>query len=445
MKALTFDRINEAQIEDPGGTFPAGVSATHTGEPATDQEVAAFKVDSYLPGDVRLSMTLEKKRFVVVNEGWSSGWRAYIDGSPTQIYRTNYLVQGVVVPPGPHTVHFQYDPPAFKAGLAISGVGLVAWLGLVGTSVWGAIRRKKYRVPSTEYRVVDNAGTLHTRYSVLGTGAALWRVLHPLPSLLTVVAAGAFVVLAARGVPPLGRLALLLFAEAAMQFSISAFNDYFDREADVGRPNKPVAHGLVSPRAAWLMGLALGLASIALTLPLGLWVTLLTAIGLGGGLLYDAGLKYTAFSWLPFCIAFPTLPLWGWVGAHPDGPFPLQLLWVVPVGAVLVLAIHMADTIPDLAHDASAGVRGLAHRIGLRWSLALCWGAPALGALITLALWPFIPYRPEAYLPGLALGLLLLLAGTGVYLRDHARVKMMSFLVEMGAMVLAVGWVGAIM
>lgn len=94
-----------------------------------------------------------------------------------------------------------------------------------------------------------------------------WRLLHPVPSLLTVVAAGAFVFLAARGVPPLDRLLHLLLIELAMQFSISAFNDYFDRSFDVGRTDKPVASGAISPLFALVTGISLGLACILLALP----------------------------------------------------------------------------------------------------------------------------------------------------------------------------------
>lgn len=269
-------------------------------------------------------------------------------------------------------------------------------------------------------------------------------MLHPLPSLMTVAVAGAFVVLAAKGLPPLGRFVQLLAVETAMQFSISAFNDYFDRHVDAGRADKPVASGEISARVAWVTGLLLGVGAILLALPLGGWVALLTCVGLGGGLLYDAGLKYTAFSWLPFSIAFPTLPLWAWAGASPDGAFPPQLFWVVPVGAVLVLGIHLADTIPDLAADTEAGVRGLAHRLGLTRSLALCWGAFAAGTLLTLALLPFLRYSLAWYLPGLIAGTLLLAAGVTVYLRDASKVRVMSLLLEMGAMSIAVGWVAAI-
>ncbi|HKP53031.1 MAG TPA: UbiA family prenyltransferase [Chloroflexia bacterium] len=280
---------------------------------------------------------------------------------------------------------------------------------------------------------------------IRGRIVAYWRLLHPVPSLMTVLAAGAFVLLAARGLPPVGLLVHLLLIETAMQFSISAFNDYFDREVDAGRAEKPVAMGAIDPRVAWALGLVLGASAILLAVPLGLWVTLLTAIGLGGGLLYDAGLKYTAFSWLPFSIAFPTLPLWAWAGVHPDGQFPARLWWVVPVAGVLVLGIHLADTVPDIARDTEAGVRGLAHRLGLRSSLALCWGAFAGALLLTLALWSVITYRAEWYLPGLVASALLMLMGVLTYLRDSTKVKTMSLLLEMGAIVLAVGWLGAIM
>lgn len=229
-----------------------------------------------------------------------------------------------------------------------------------------------------------------------------------------------------------------------MQFSISAFNDYFDRDIDAGRADKPVAQGIISAREAVVVGILFGLLALALAVPLGWWVFGLTAIGLGGGLLYDAGLKYTVFSWLPFAVAFPTLPLWGWAVVSPGGVFPSWLLWVVPVVAVLVVGIHLADTVPDLASDTAAGVRGLAHTLGLRRSLAVCWGAFGITTLLTLALLPFLPYRLQWYLPGLVVGLAFMLGGVALYLADHARLRTMSLLLELGAIVLGIAWLAAI-
>jgi 4-hydroxybenzoate polyprenyltransferase len=273
---------------------------------------------------------------------------------------------------------------------------------------------------------------------------AYWRLLHPLPSLMTVLAVGAFILLAARGVPPIDMLLYLLLIETCRQFSISAFNDYYDRQVDQGRPDKPVASGHISSRIAWLIGASFGLLSLLLAALYSLPLLVLTAVGLGGGLLYDVGLKYTAFSWLPFSVAFPTLPLWAWVGAHPGGDIPSRLLWVLPVGAVMVLVIHLADTIPDLAADTQAGVRGLAHRLGMSRSIALAVAAGLAGLLLTLALWPFLGYRAEWYLPGTLIGVLLMLAGIFLYLRPIPNLKPGSFLLETGALALSVGWIGGL-
>ena len=111
----------------------------------------------------------------------------------------------------------------------------------------------------------------------------------------------------------------------------------------------------------------------------------------------------------------------------------------------MVLGIHLADTLPDLATDSAAGVRGLAHRLGPRRALTLCWGAFAAAMGLTLVLWVFIPYRAEWYLPGLVVGVLLMVGGVVTYLADARRVRRMSLLLEVGAMALAVGWVAGIM
>ena len=147
-----------------------------------------------------------------------------------------------------------------------------------------------------------------------------------------------------------------------------------------------------------------------------------------------------------FAIAFPTLPLWAFVAVNPSAAdFPERLLWVWSVGAVLVVGIHLADTIPDLGTDAEAGVQGLAHRLGMRRSLAVLWGAFVAAIALTLALWPVLRYHTAWYVTGL-LACLALMAAAGVaYGRPPRGVRTMSLLLEMGALALAVGWVGGVL
>lgn len=47
-------------------------------------------------------------RWLVFNESFSPGWEALLDGTATSIYRANYIMQGIYVPPGSHSVQFRH-------------------------------------------------------------------------------------------------------------------------------------------------------------------------------------------------------------------------------------------------------------------------------------------------------------------------------------------------
>lgn len=53
-------------------------------------------------------------------DSFAKGWRATIDGSPVQIYRSNHMFKAVVLPPGRHVVKFVYDPASMRIALPIS-------------------------------------------------------------------------------------------------------------------------------------------------------------------------------------------------------------------------------------------------------------------------------------------------------------------------------------
>jgi hypothetical protein len=142
MQEIKLEEIGEAMVEHPTG-LPAEVASASNGMPLSEAEVGSLQVVANIPGTVRVSLRTEKSRLLVVNESWSEGWRARVDGTETPIYRANYLVQGVVVPPGEHEVVFNYDPPVFKVGLALSGVSLLGWLGLLGLGIRQIRQRRR--------------------------------------------------------------------------------------------------------------------------------------------------------------------------------------------------------------------------------------------------------------------------------------------------------------
>ncbi len=65
-----------------------------------------------------------------VSDSFYPGWKAFVDGKETPIYRADFTFRAVFVPEGKHTVRFIYDPQSFKIGAVISLVSLAILGGL---------------------------------------------------------------------------------------------------------------------------------------------------------------------------------------------------------------------------------------------------------------------------------------------------------------------------
>lgn len=277
-----------------------------------------------------------------------------------------------------------------------------------------------------------------------GRAAALawawFRLVHPFPSILVTVATGLFAELAAGGHAPVGALVRLLGSVACSQCAIGAANDVVDQALDAAtKPWKPVARGAISPRAAAILAWVCSGACLALSATLPSATLLAAALGLGCGLAYDLRLKRSRWSWLPYGLALPTLPVWAWVAM---GKLTIRLAPAYPLGVLLGLAVHLANTLPDLEGDQGFGVRGLAHGLGRRRGLALCWGSLGLAQGVTLLLAPVLHYRGPAYPAGLAISLALLLGAMLAYrARPTSAVLQLNFgLMALASLTLAIGW-----
>jgi 4-hydroxybenzoate polyprenyltransferase len=227
------------------------------------------------------------------------------------------------------------------------------------------------------------------RPAAASTVRALVLATHAGPALAVTVVATLLAVAAGM---PAGRVALVCAAVAAGQASIGWSNDWLDADRDraVARADKPVVQGAVAPsllRSAALVAVAV---AVVLSLLLGLVPGLLLLVLVASGWAYNAGLKRTAMSAIPYVTGFGALPA-GVVAAAPGTP--TAPWWLVTAGGALGAAAHLANVAPDLEDDLATGVRGLPHRLGAVPSAVL--GAVLLfGASLVLALGP--PGRPTA-------------------------------------------------
>jgi 4-hydroxybenzoate polyprenyltransferase len=234
-----------------------------------------------------------------------------------------------------------------------------------------------------------------------------------------------------------GRLVLLGFAMLAGQFSIGLSNDWIDADRDraVGRRDKPISRdwiGVGTVRtAAWTSAAA----SIVLVLPLG-WlaaVALVFATGLGWA--YNAGLKKTAWSIVPYVLSFGSLPAVASLSLPvPAAPAP----WALGVGGLLGAAAHFANTLPDLDADRATGVSGLPHRLGRRVSSILTYVILLLAAGLELYGTGGFGFVPADL--GLAVNIVIAsigIAAAGRATRRHFRLIIIAALVDAAVLIFA--------
>ena len=223
--------------------------------------------------------------------------------------------------------------------------------------------------------------------------------------LVVELATAAFAVIAWGALPPPHLLGPLLLAMLGGQLAIGAVNELVDLPFDaVGKPGKPLPSGDVSIRGARVMVVIGLIVMVAFGWRFGALPFALLTAGTGLGIAYDLWFKRTVWSWLPYLLALPLLPIW--VFASLGKPEP-RLLLLYPLGALATVGVHFAQSLPDVAIDRAAGLPTATSRLGQRLTFAIAWlttlSAPALAWLAAWRLGVEQPYGAIELAAALAL------------------------------------------
>ncbi|MEY4020059.1 MAG: hypothetical protein RL484_211 [Actinomycetota bacterium] len=191
-----------------------------------------------------------------------------------------------------------------------------------------------------------------------------------------------------------GPAIVIAFGVFLGQLVVGWSNDLIDYQDDLKhqRMNKPLVSQSISQKTL--------LRSLRIVLPLALLVNLFGPLGfIGGGLsifaigcavAYNFYFKFTAFSWLPYGIAFAALPS---CMALSKGYLPPMWMWLG--GALFGAAAHFINVIKDMNQDHASGIKGLPQRCGTKGSIAvavlLILAAIALLVFSDLSLPPVAP------------------------------------------------------
>lgn len=247
---------------------------------------------------------------------------------------------------------------------------------------------------------------------------------------------GAVALVAGGGVIVAAQLAAAMMF---LQFAIGAVNDIVDAPADSGRvPPKPIPAGLVTMGEA--RGIAALSAAMGLAIPpqVGLVTLVLGLLVLAVGAAYDLFAKGTPWSWLPFAVGIPILPVYGWLGA--TGSLPPSFAILIPMAMLAGAALAVANARADLAADLASGTQSVATRLGAERSW---WAGTALmSAAVGLGLVELVGARGDtASWVVVMAGVGLLAVGLALGLGERESRRRAWEVQAVGAAIAAIGWV----
>lgn len=65
------------------------------------------------------------------------GWNAYIDNEKVSHFRANYILRGMRIPPGKHTIEFRFEPSSYYTGNTLAMIfSILVFLAMAGALYW---------------------------------------------------------------------------------------------------------------------------------------------------------------------------------------------------------------------------------------------------------------------------------------------------------------------
>lgn len=117
----TWQRLRDPSFQ-PRRTaiLPTSLDAPVT--PIDSGSTAEATMTSFGLEEIEWTVQTDAPRLFVASEiHYPAGWNAYLDGEKVPIHRVNYLLRGVHVPEGEHTLVMRFEPKADRYGTWLSG------------------------------------------------------------------------------------------------------------------------------------------------------------------------------------------------------------------------------------------------------------------------------------------------------------------------------------
>jgi hypothetical protein len=133
LAGTNFDAWKTVLVSTPLPTTPA--------LDTTNQNLGAVEFKSYAPKDIMFSTSADTPTVLLLNDKFDPNWRVLVDGKPALLLRCNFIMRGVYLTPGVHTVEFQFKLPCGPLYVSLTAIG-------IGIFLAGCLFLSTRRIPS---------------------------------------------------------------------------------------------------------------------------------------------------------------------------------------------------------------------------------------------------------------------------------------------------------
>jgi hypothetical protein len=130
-KPETLERLADP-VFDPERELIVAGGPTSSMPAGAFQEAGTAQITSYSPKDLSIKAEARVECTLLLNDRFDPNWIARVDGKPAEILRCNYLMRGIHLDPGSHTIEFKFVPPIGPLYVSLAGLFVaVAVAGVV--------------------------------------------------------------------------------------------------------------------------------------------------------------------------------------------------------------------------------------------------------------------------------------------------------------------------
>ncbi|OGX55481.1 MAG: hypothetical protein A2447_03265 [Omnitrophica WOR_2 bacterium RIFOXYC2_FULL_38_12] len=123
LEMLVYDDLHNAVVVDKNEMLPIDINtgqqiALNFDELQNNNKIYGFNTEN--PNKIKIDIDVKIPSMLVLTDVWYPGWKAYINGKETKIFRVNYCQRGVWLEKGEHHITFKFKPKAWAFGAAVS-------------------------------------------------------------------------------------------------------------------------------------------------------------------------------------------------------------------------------------------------------------------------------------------------------------------------------------